>query len=293
MRNALAWCVVGLFAVGCGGGGNGGTGGGAGGAGGSATGGSGGSTGTGGGVSGTGGGVSGTGGGVSGTGGGVSGTGGGVSGTGGGVSGTGGGAAISLVSLSGRLESATTGAAIANGTVQVVGATPAIQTTTDADGGWTLAVPAATDIFVRGTAPAYKGVQVGMYLTDAGTTTFNLVPNMTFNQVAAVLGLTPNPSAGILNFEFQAAMPLDGGIGAAITLAHGPTFTIGTNGQPRYADAGTADSNGGLPLIFPNVTAGTTDITLLPAPGITCSIPRPMQQRIDADTFTFVRAQCQ
>jgi hypothetical protein len=87
-------------------------------------------------------------------------------------------------------------------------------------------------------------------------------------------------------------MLLDGGFGAELSLAHGPTFNV-PNGMPVLSDAGTADQGGGNSLVFPNVATGTTGVMTFPPAGYTCTVPRPASQRVDADTFTFVRVDCQ
>jgi len=197
-----------------------------------------------------------------------------------------------LAQLTGTVRNVN-GVVVSGALVQAVGVSGVGTVTTNGAGQYTFNVPAATDLFVRFSASTYKTAQFGQYLTDAGTLDVNLIPSTLFGQVAAQLGLTPNPDAGIVNVDFFAPMLLDGGFGASITLAHQRTFTFTGAGMPYFSDAGTADMGGGTSLIFPNVATGTTAVTPHPPAGYTCTVRRPDMKRVDPDTFTFVRVDCQ
>ena len=138
----------------------------------------------------------------------------------------------------------------------------------------------------------FKATTITRTGTSGGTLDITLIPTSLFDQVAAGLGLTPNPDAGVVSVDFYAAMPIDGGFGASLNLAHDRTFTV-TAGVPAYADAGTAGPGNGNSLIFPNAATGTTGVMFYPPSGYSCTLPPPTTIRVDPDTFTYVLAVCQ
>jgi hypothetical protein len=283
---AFAAGVVFTFAA-CSGPGNGGTGGGGTGGG-----------GTGGGTGSTGGGTAANGGGTSAMGGGTAATGGGTSAMGGGT-GTGGGSAARVplhgYVVEGGMNGQTT--PIANATVFLAD-DPTTTTATDADGGFTLMVPALTDNFVHAQAINYKDSEQGVYLqTDGGGGDNFYLGMITFAEflaVRTVLGpplTTVNSSKGLLVIEFKdQGTKIPGAFGADISQRYLTSFTFSPDGGPYYSDAGSD----GSPLIFADVDSGTTTITLHPPAGITCVLDPPFTNwRIDPATFTHTTARCQ
>jgi hypothetical protein len=279
---AFAAVAVFTFAA-CSGPGNGGTGGGG-------TGGAGGGAGVGGGAGSTGGGTAAMGGGSSATGGGSSAIGGGT--------GTGGGSAA-LVPLHGYIvEGSMNGQTpIANATVFLAD-DPSTTISTDADGGFTLMVPPLTDNFIHAQAINYKDSEQGVYLQPDGGGGDNFyVGLITFAEFLAVrtaLGpplTTVNSSKGLLVIEFKdQGTKIPGAFGADISQRYLTSFTFGPDGGPYYSDAGSD----GAPLIFGDVDAGTTTITLHPPAGVTCVLDPPFTNwRIDPATFTHTTARCQ
>jgi hypothetical protein len=178
-------------------------------------------------------------------------------------------------------------------------------TTTDSDGGFTLMVPVLANNFIRASATGHKTQQQGAYLlADGGNPSLggpfdmSLITVTEFTTVAGALNppLTPDPTKGFFIIEWRGAVTIPGLFGADLSLAHGSTFSIDqTTGMPPfYTDGGMVMMNGGTPLIFPNVAAGMTTVTLHPVSGSGCQLDPPFTNwRVDADTFTRAVAQCQ
>jgi hypothetical protein len=279
---AFAAVVVFTFAA-CSGPGNGGTGGGG--------------TAGGGGSAGVGGGAGSTGGGTAATGGGTSAMGGGTSAVGGGT-GTGGGSAARVPLHGYIVESGMNGQTpIANATVFLAD-DPTTTSATDADGGFTLMVPPLTDNFIHSQAINYKDSERGVYLQADGGGGDNFYMGMItfaeFQSVRTQLGPplnTVNSSKGLLTVEFKdQGTKIPGAFGADISQRYLISFTFGPDGGAYYSDAGSD----GAPLVFADVDAGTTTITLHPPAGVSCVLDPPFTLwRIDPATFTQATARCQ
>ncbi len=82
-----------------------------------------------------------------------------------------------------------------------------------------------------------------------------------------------------------------GGFGATLSAAHDPSFAFNASGNPMTSN--TTIANGDNSLIFPNAVAGTTTIALTAPAAHSCAALAVTSWRVDANTFTFVDAQCQ
>ena len=170
------------------------------------------------------------------------------------------------------------GPAVAGALVQLVGTSD--QTTTDANGFWSLTVPANQLRYLRVTKPGYHGIQVLV-------TTVNL-PNFTlplftpagvqsYYDAAGVVGPIVDVAAGSVYLEPNPSVAFTAGLGAL-----------------TFDDAG---GFGGNQQLFQNVLAGTSTLTLTgPSP---CSVntfgafvPSPLSYQVAPNVLTYVPMEC-
>ena len=177
---------------------------------------------------------------------------------------------------------------LAGATVELVGASPANQTTTAADGSYTLAVPAGQAVLVRASATGYAAAQEGL-VVDAGGARLDLAPILSgvLTQAQGQLGTTFDPAKGFVRLKIKGA---SAGTGAMLDAAHDLPF-ICDPGMP-CVHASTASAAG--ELMFPNVAVGDTSITAVPAMGVTCTSAQPIDRwEIDPGVITGVTFDCQ
>jgi hypothetical protein len=225
---------------------------------------------------------------------------------GGGQDGGGGGnmdlAGVPLVAVTGMVRSETGGGgpAVSGATVEVMGASPANKTTTAADGSYSLMVAAGSTAFLRASASGYKSDMKAIIVpSTGGTLDIKILVQAKFDQVKTALNLNPDPAKGFVNLNFNVpSTDLAGGYGATLSAAHDSSFAFDMNGKPTFSNmtlpqsAGSGMQNNAL--IYPNVVAGTTTITLNPPSGKTCTLRQAIANwRVDPDTFMEVEADCQ
>jgi hypothetical protein len=208
-----------------------------------------------------------------------------------------------LATLSGTLRD-TNGNPVAGGTVSILGS--ATSTTTDAGGNFSLGAPTQVPIYLRFTAPNFEVAQLGMVVT--GSFTGLNLPAVPKGLLAAILGalnppLTVDTTKGTVLLPFGLSQ-VDGGVsfdasvttfGATLSAAHDPSVAV-VNSVPSYASGAPANSV----LLFPNVVAGTTTLTLAPPMGVACLFPTDppnaaqiVNWRVDPNVLLFEPVNCQ
>jgi hypothetical protein len=252
------------------------------------------SSGNGGGGGGSGG--TGGGGGTGGTGG--TGGGGGTGGTGG--TGGGGGTGGTMVTITGSVVAANgqgSGAPppVSGATVTITGTQT--MTTTDATGNFTLMASAGSTIFLTLSKTGYQTSEYGYVVPTSG----GMVPAMTFldnatvSQAAGQLSpsLTQDPAKGDVIVQFK-DMAGTAGYGATLSAAHDMSWVPPNGGGMSMYTNTTPGGQSEQPLIFPNVTAGTTTVTANPPTGKTCTADQAITNwRVDANVYTWVVFNCQ
>jgi hypothetical protein len=201
-----------------------------------------------------------------------------------------------LVAISGHvsgLGANTTPQPIAGATVQILGASPANETTTAADGSYTLMVPAGATLFVGASASTYVSGSSGVVVPiTGGNAEFQLIPSTLFNNVAGRLSppLSADPTKGDVVIAFNNTNNA-GGYGAIINANHGMTFTLLAGTNPMYSS--TTVPGGDSTLVFPNTDAGSTPIALVAPPGKSCTMRQAITSwRVDPGYVLIVQADC-
>ncbi len=172
-------------------------------------------------------------------------------------------------------------------TIEVVGASPANQTTSDAMGKYTLMVGPGQTVFLRASKSGFLAEQRGLVVGGA-TSAFDLqpVPMSRVNMAAAQLAITFDPAKGFVVTKFAMT---NGGYGATLSAAHDNSFDCGNTG---CAFSNTTQGNNS-DLIFPNVVAGTTTATPTAPTGHTCTAEQAITDyRVDANTLTRISFTC-
>ena len=206
------------------------------------------------------------------------------------------------VAVSGVVEAASTSSntPLAGATVSVVGASPAISTTSASDGSFTLNVPSNQTVFVQASATGYVAGETGVVIAGGAVSDVNLsvLPLSLITSTLAGLSpaLTLDTTKGIVNvnFSFQngdgGSVSAVAGLDATLSATHGTPFTLGSSGAVYSNVTITGDQS---TLIFPNVTTGTTTIAVVAPTGTTCTpSPAITNFRVDANTFTQVNFTC-
>ncbi len=186
---------------------------------------------------------------------------------------------------------------VADATVEVVGATPANSTMTNATGNWSLTLPASSAVFIRASKAGFRSVQSGVTVPAGGIRGFNLtaVPSNLPAQVFTATGITENTAAGIIVANFflprtDAGM-LPGGFGAGLSAGGGTRVALG-NGPPTVRDTTVGEEEQTLLII--NVAAGMTTVTPTAPAGFTCT-PSPgalTTIRVDPQVLSFIDFNC-
>jgi hypothetical protein len=181
---------------------------------------------------------------------------------------------------------------IAGATVQVLGASPPNQTTSAADGSYTLMVQPGATLFVGGSASTFVSSSLGVVVPMAGgSADVKMISTATFNAVAGSLSppLIPDPTKGNVVISFGSSTA--GGYGATLSAAHGMTCTLLSGNTAMYSN--TTVPGGGNGLAFPNTVPGSTTIALTAPAGKSCQLPQPITNwRIDAGYMLLVDAKC-
>jgi hypothetical protein len=179
---------------------------------------------------------------------------------------------------------------VAGASVSIVGT--GMNTTTAADGSFTLMANVGATIFVRVDAAGYQSLETGAFvLAGLAPITFHMISQA---NVAAVTGalappLTVDTAKGAVLFNFD-SVDNNPGYSATISAAHGMSFVPESASGPMYATSTTGQKT----LVFPNVTTGTTTYTIMAPGGRFCMNPSGIQSwRVDANVFTVIDMPCQ
>lgn len=180
---------------------------------------------------------------------------------------------------------------LAGATVQIVDAIPPRSTLTDANGAYALGASPGT-LFVRASAPNAVSTQVGVVVPESfAVPDLALLDSGAEDLIATLLRLTLDPTKGIAAVGFLTS-DTAGGYGATLTAAHDAPFAISSTGFPQRST--TTLSGGRNALFFPNVTAGTSEVTFTAPPGHSCSVAQPITSyRIDPGVVTEMGAICE
>jgi hypothetical protein len=202
-----------------------------------------------------------------------------------------------IVALTGHVTIVSPGsnnAPLAGATVQVLGASPANQTTSASDGSYTLMVTPGATLFVGGSASTYVNVSFGVVVPlTGGTVNLGLIPQTLFDSVTGSLSppLSADPTKGHVAVIFN-NINNAGGYGATISASHDPTFTI-ANGAAMGIYSSTTIQGDVSGLIFPNTVAGWTTVALSAPAGKSCTLHEPITNwRVDPGYALNVIADC-
>lgn len=181
---------------------------------------------------------------------------------------------------------------LAAATVEIVGASPAKATTSDADGAYSLSVVPGT-YFVRASKQSKISAQLGI-VTSVSTVVDEL--GLLGTAAAAVMALQAGQSIdkkkGILAVSFETT-DTGGGYGVALggSITHGTPIALDARGNPTESETTLKDAYSALIVL--NVSPGATTVTLTAPSGHACTASPPMTEfRFDADVVTAVIAKC-
>lgn len=181
---------------------------------------------------------------------------------------------------------------LAAATVEIVGASPAKATTSNADGGYSLSVVPGT-YFVRASKQSKISAQLGV-VTSVSTVVddLGLLGTAAATVMALQAGQSIDKKKGILAVSFETS---DTGGGYGVTLGgsttHGTPIALDARGSPTASETTLKDAYSALIVL--NVSPGATTVTLAAPPGHECTASPPMTEfRFDADVVTAIIAKC-
>ena len=197
------------------------------------------------------------------------------------------------VAVTGHVHDTTNGdMPLAGATVSIAGASPAITTTSGADGSYTLTVGSNQTVFVRAEKTSFLAEQIGVVVGPSGATV-DLAP-VPMSEVtaaeAAIPGLTLDQSKGEVEAVLKTSVAEAEGFAPTVTADHDPSFGCDSGGckdEDTITDLGA--------LIFPNVVVGDTSVSVTaPSGGHACTanIPGVSSYRVDAYVLTAVLFDC-
>lgn len=194
--------------------------------------------------------------------------------------------------MSGDVISVTTGGdqVLAGATVEAVGGP---STTSAADGSWTLLLASNAAATLRASAADHWGAEIALVVPPGGIQDLDmgLPQDSLVAAIGAVLGITPDTTKGLVAVNF-ATVSTAGGFAVTLSAANDGSFTFDSAGNPVIS--GSTLPNGDPTLIFVNVDAGTTTMTVTSAGGMTCANPFGVTSHpVDAKTVTEAPFFCQ
>jgi hypothetical protein len=197
-----------------------------------------------------------------------------------------------LVAVTGTVSilAASQGATPSGATVEIVGASPSIATTVNAEGGYSLTASPGT-YFVRASRSDTLSVQAAVATSQSGAATkLELLSASLAGTLAKYLGFALDSSKGIVAVEFTTA-DNGGGYGASLSADHGKVFAFPSRGYPQISS--TTLLNGKKALYFANVATGTTTVSFVAPTGHSCEARVPIEaHRVDANVITEIEATC-
>jgi hypothetical protein len=168
---------------------------------------------------------------------------------------------------------------------------PSVRTITAGDGTFALTVPRGA-IYLQVSAGGWLTWQHGFKISDdVSSGELYTTAEAFFDGALEQLGQRVNVTRGHLLLLFKTP-DKGGGYGATLTAAHDPSFVL-VAGLARNADA-TPPGNTRTPILFPNVMAGYTRISLVAPAGRTCRFTQDMGGwHIDTNVMTVAVVECQ
>ncbi len=152
------------------------------------------------------------------------------------------------------------GSPMEGATVSLVGASPAVTTTTNAWGQWSLVAPAGEPQIVA-RADGHWGGSVRRYLSDGqmiDDIDLDLVPDSIVTEVGTTLGRTVSKSTAIVIVDMHVDGSNAGGESATLSVASDPPFTFDANDEPVLS--GTILNGEESELVFTSVPPGDFEV---------------------------------
>lgn len=180
---------------------------------------------------------------------------------------------------------------IVGGTIEENGTNNSV--TTGSGGVWTLTVDADEEVFIKGSAAGYYSSQRGVVVPVSGSTgiDISMPSSAVVAGVGGALGVTIDPTKGIVGTDFQGVIGTSGGFSASLSATNGGSFVFDSSGNPVLGS--TTLPNGQNNVIFFNVDAGTTTITVDPPGAVACTPQESItSHRVDAETITNIGFDC-
>jgi hypothetical protein len=182
---------------------------------------------------------------------------------------------------------------IEGATVSILDANPPVQTTTDAQGAFSLQAPDGTLVFLLAQKDAFIGGLTGLRVPPTGVSDLEL-GLLAPAEADAVLGElgsdTRDAQKGLVAVEFTGESG-SGGEKVTLSATAGGSFTFQSDQSAVASDALVA---GGDPVVvFYNVAVGTTTVTVTTATGV-CNADLGSSQAfpVRANAITFVAVTC-
>lgn len=196
-----------------------------------------------------------------------------------------------LLTVSGHLMEDST--PIAGASIEVVDASPANRTMTDMAGAWSLTLRRGETALLRSSKTGYRSFQSYRQVSSGmGDVELQVRSSDQIVGLLSALHVTETATQGMLLVHFFMPVGVRNPAGFGVTLgAAGGTRFVFSSGGPTLQNL-TAAGDGMLGIA--GIPAGTTTVTPLPPPGVTCtaevSIPT---YRVDPSIVTNISFICQ
>jgi hypothetical protein len=181
---------------------------------------------------------------------------------------------------------------IASARIEVVDASPAIATMSDAAGAWSLTPPPGGTVFLRASKAGYRSSQSYHDLSGRGARIeLQLRSSEQVTGLFSALRITESTAQGMLivRFHMPPGVTAPAGFGVTLGSPGGSRFIL-TRSGPVAQDRTAA---GGETLGIANVPAGAIAVTPIVPTGVTCQADVPLATyRVDPQTFTNVAFRC-
>lgn len=200
------------------------------------------------------------------------------------------------VVITGSVKSLTASQAepLSGAKVEIVGANPAITTTTGTDGTYSLTVAPGT-YFVRASKQGMVSTQVGVVTsTSTAVTELGLLSTLATGLIAGQLRISLDPAKGIVVVGFDTS-DTGGGYSATLSAQPGSSFALPSSGwPPEQRNTTLPGGQSANALFFLNVPPGTTTVSFGAPNNHSCREQLPIgTYRVDANVATAIGATCQ
>ena len=180
---------------------------------------------------------------------------------------------------------------VVGGTISEAGTNNEV--TTGSGGVFSITVDADETVFLKGESTGLYPAMRGVVAPAAGLTgvDLNLPPAAQVAAIEGILGVTLDPSKGILAVNWNNTATTAGGFAATISATADGSFTFSSNGTPTMS-ASTLP-NGDNVLVFYNVDAGSTTVTPTVPAGETCTAEYGItSHRVEGETISLAEFDC-